>query len=151
MSWTRRGHRVKEVRVDSEYPSFGHDVRSSLLSLSPDGPWFYAILLLVQIGGVVVVTRILAIPFGLTLATLFVMEGIVCMVVAWFLSGREGDIGAAARAQTRRAQLAGAPDLATVIPEHQADFDTAARNAPLILILVLYGAILLGVAFVAVL
>ncbi len=149
MSWTRRGHRVKEKTIDPTHPPARRTIRGSLLTLSPDGPWFYAVLILLQVGAVGVLTRLIALPFGLTLATLFATEGIVSFAVAWFLSGREGDIGFAALSQTRRAQIAGAPDLATSLPEHQADFELAARNAPVILILVLYGAVLLVLAFVA--
>lgn len=121
----------------------------SLLTLSPRGPWFYAILIILQTGAIVLLTRLLAIPFGLTFASVFATEGIACMVAAWFLSGREGDIGFAARAEMGRAQVAGVPDLATTIPEHQSEFDAAARNAPLILILVAFGATLMVLAFVA--
>ncbi len=148
MSWTHRGHRLKERRVDSGKPSLEREVESSLLTLAPSGPWFYVLLALVQVAAVFLVTRILPLPFELTLATLFASEGIVCMVVAWILAGREGDIGFAARAQVGRAQIAGVPDLRTTLPEAQADFDAAARNSPLILILVVYGVALLVVAFV---
>lgn len=149
MSLILRRRLVKEKTIDRELPSVRVEVRSSLLTLSPHGPWFYAILILAQAGAVALVTGWFGLPFKLALATLFATEGIGCMVVAWFLSAREGDVGFVALAQIRRAQLAGTPNLATAIPEHQADFDAAAQNVPMILILVVCGAVLLAIAFVA--
>lgn len=137
---------MKERIVDAGRPPVRAEVRAHLLTLSPRGPWFYAILIVVQAGAVALAAWAVGLPFGLTLATLFAAEGIACMVVAWFMSGREGDIGRGALAQIQRAQIAGVPDLPHTIPEARSDAEMAARNTPRIFLLVAYAATLMVLA-----
>ncbi len=150
MSWIRRTRRVKERVIDPAHRSIREEVGSSLLTLSPQGPWFYILLTLVEAGAVALLASVFHFDFALAASSLFAIEGVLFMVVAWLLSGREGDIGYTKLASVQRAQIAGVPDLATTIPEAQHDIDVAARNFPLILVLVLYGAALLVLAFLVV-
>ncbi len=147
MSWMGRRHPVKERTVDPLRPSLRREARWSLLTLSPGGPWFYAIIALAQAGVVFVVTQLLRMPFGLTLATLFATEGIACMVVAWFLAGREGRIRGALRSQYVQVPVEGGSDLPPYTIEVQHDADSHAPDVPVVFVLAAYGGILLVLAF----
>ncbi len=147
MSWTHRGHRVKEKTVDPARPPLRGEARARLLTLSPTGPWFYVILVLVQVGVVAVVTRGLGIPLDLTLATLFASEGIVSMVVAWFLAGAEGSIRGHLFSKYAQLPVEGGTDVPPYVVEAKHDADVGAANAPLVLEFLIYGGALLVIAF----
>jgi len=105
---------------------------------------FYVLTFLVQLVAALILSRVASLNLVLSLRTVFASAGIGCFLVAWTLSGREGDVfGSLWAVRTAASWNSDVP-----VAETPDEAERTASNLPRILILTAYGAALLILAYV---